>query len=385
MPYFARNATGTVRDKEQSMSDSERVFDRRVTQAAIRLSLLALLVFWCLKILGPFINPIVGGAVIAIAVQTPFGKLTHALGGRPKLAAVLLIAVALLVLIVPTIVLGASLIDSTAELSGNFMKNGIRVPTPPETVIAWPIVGERLYAIWLDASQNLESSLVKLAPYLKDAGLWLVSTMGDMGLGLVMFIVAIVIAGVLLPNGKRAANLARKVALIVAGEQGPELAELAASSVQSVTRGVLGVAVIQSILAGLGMLIVGVPAAGLWTLLILLLAVMQLPPMLVLFPVILYVFSTSSTVAAVLFTIWAAVVGLSDNVLKPLLMGHGSEVPMLVLFMGSLGGLMVGGILGLFVGAVVLSLGYTVFMAWIDAADADAADAGADADAEGTR
>jgi predicted PurR-regulated permease PerM len=383
MPYFARNATGTVRDKEQSMSDSERVFDRRVTQAAIRLSLLALLVFWCLKILGPFINPIVGGAVIAIAVQTPFGKLTHALGGRPKLAAVLLIAVALLVLIVPTIVLGASLIDSTAELSGNFMKNGIRVPTPPETVIAWPIVGERLYAIWLDASQNLESSLVKLAPYLKDAGLWLVSTMGDMGLGLVMFIVAIVIAGVLLPNGKRAANLARKVALIVAGEQGPELAELAASSVQSVTRGVLGVAVIQSILAGLGMLIVGVPAAGLWTLLILLLAVMQLPPMLVLFPVILYVFSTSSTVAAVLFTIWAAVVGLSDNVLKPLLMGHGSEVPMLVLFMGSLGGLMVGGILGLFVGAVVLSLGYTVFMAWIDAADADAADAGVDAD--GTR
>ncbi len=367
------------------MSDSERVFDRRVTQAAIRLSLLALLVFWCLKILGPFINPIVGGAVIAIAVQTPFGKLTHALGGRPKLAAVLLIAVALLVLIVPTIVLGASLIDSTAELSGNFMKNGIRVPTPPETVIAWPIVGERLYAIWLDASQNLESSLVKLAPYLKDAGLWLVSTMGDMGLGLVMFIVAIVIAGVLLPNGKRAANLARKVALIVAGEQGPELAELAASSVQSVTRGVLGVAVIQSILAGLGMLIVGVPAAGLWTLLILLLAVMQLPPMLVLFPVILYVFSTSSTVAAVLFTIWAAVVGLSDNVLKPLLMGHGSEVPMLVLFMGSLGGLMVGGILGLFVGAVVLSLGYTVFMAWIDAADADAADAGVDADADGTR
>ena len=131
------------------------------------------------------------------------------------------------------------------------------------------------------------------------------------------------------------------------------------------------------------MLIVGVPAAGLWTLLILLLAVMQLPPMLVLFPVILYVFSTSSTVAAVLFTIWAAVVGLSDNVLKPLLMGHGSEVPMLVLFMGSLGGLMVGGILGLFVGAVVLSLGYTVFMAWIDAADADAADAGVDAD--GTR
>jgi len=190
--------------------------------------------------------------------------------------------------------------------------------------------------------------------------------MGDMGMGLVMFVVSIVIAGALLPNGERAATLIRKAAFLIAGDRGPGLAELAASSVQSVTRGVLGVALIQSLLAGLGMLVVGVPAAGLWTLLILILAVMQLPSMLVLIPVIIYVFSTSSTVVAVLFMIWAVVIGLSDNVLKPLLMGQGSSVPMLVLFMGSLGGFMVSGILGLFVGAVVLSLGYTVFMAWID-------------------
>ena len=149
------------------------------------------------------------------------------------------------------------------------------------------------------------------------------------------------------------------------------MAELAASSVRSVTRGVLGVAVIQSLLAGLGMLAVDVPAAGLWTLLILILAVMQLPSMLVLIPVIFYVFSVSSTVTAVLFTIWAVLIGLSDNVLKPLLMGHGSSVPMLILFMGSLGGFMAGGILGLFIGAVVLSLGYTVFMAWVDEAHID--------------
>jgi len=149
------------------------------------------------------------------------------------------------------------------------------------------------------------------------------------------------------------------------------MAELAASSVRSVTRGVLGVAVIQSLLAGLGMLVVGVPAAGLWTLLILILAVMQLPSLLVLIPVIFYVFSVSSTVTAVLFTIWAVLIGLSDNVLKPLLMGHGSSVPMLILFMGSLGGFMAGGILGLFVGAVILSLGYTVFMAWVGEAHID--------------
>jgi predicted PurR-regulated permease PerM len=354
-----------------SSEDTEdgRDFDKRVMRAAVRLSLLAVLVFWCLRILGPFINPIVAGVVIAIAVQTPYAKLSRALGGRPKLAAVLLVAVALLVLVLPTIALGASLVETTTELSGDFIHDELKVPPPPEAVADWPLVGERLSELWLGASQNLESALVKLAPYFKDVGLWLVSSMGNLGMGLLMFVVGIFIAGALLPNGERAAMLVRRVASVIAGKRGPELADLAASSVQSVTRGVLGVALIQSLLAGLGMLVIGVPAAGLWTLLILILAVMQLPAMLVLIPVILYVFSTSSTLVAVLFAIWAVLVGLSDNVLKPLLMGHGSSVPMLVLFMGSLGGFMAGGILGLFVGAVVLSLGYTVFIAWIDDAD----------------
>ena len=355
--------------------DDDYDFDKRVMRAAVRLSLLALLVFWCLEILGPFINPILGGVVIAIAVQTPFNKLTRALGGRPKLSAGLLVLVALVGLIVPALTLGASLVDSTADLSDDVIHDGITVPPPPETVAELPIVGERLSAIWLGASQNIESALVKLSPYLKDVGLWLVSTMGDLGLGLLMFVVAIFIAGALLPNGERAARLARQVAFVIAGEQGPAMASLAASSVQSVTRGVLGVAVIQSLLAGLAMMLVGVPGAGLWTLLILILAVMQLPSVIVLIPVIFYVFSTSSTLIAILFTIWSLLVGLSDNVLKPLLMGRGSSVPMLVLFMGSLGGFMSGGILGLFVGAVILSLGYTVFMAWVD--DADVEDDGA--------
>ncbi len=344
-------------------------------QAAVRLSLLAVLVFWCLKILGPFLNPILGGVVIAIAVQTPYAKLTRALGGRPRLAAALLVAIALLVLIVPALTLGASLVDSTAGLSDDFMHDEIKVPPPPEGIAEWPLIGDRFHALWLGASQNLESALVKLAPHLKDIGVWIASTIGNLGLGLLMFVVTIFIAGALLPNGERAATLADKAAFRIAGKRGPEMVELAASSVQSVTRGVLGVAVIQSLLAGLGMMVVGVPAAGLWTLLILILAVMQLPSTLILIPVIFYVFSTSSTLVAVMFAIWAILVGLSDNVLKPWLMGRGSSTPMLILFMGSLGGFMAGGILGLFVGAVILSLGYTVFMAWIDEASVEDANA----------
>lgn len=351
--------------------DEERAFDARMVRAAVRLSLLALLVYWCLEILSPFLNPILGGVVIAVAVRTPYTKLTRVLGGRAKLAAALMVVMALVVLIVPTLSLGASLADSTAGLSDDLLHDKIEVPTPSDSIAELPIVGERLHEAWLTASQNLESALVKLAPYLKDVGVWLVSTVGDLGMGVLMFVVAILIAGALLPNGDRAARLADRVAFIIAGPRGSKLVGLAADSVQSVTRGVIGVAVIQSLLAGLGMLVVGVPGAGLWTLMILILAVMQLPSMLVLIPVIIYVFSSSSTVVAVLFTIWAALVGLSDNVLKPLLMGRGSSVPMLVLFLGSLGGFMAGGILGLFVGAVILSLGYTIFMAWVDEADLD--------------
>lgn len=356
--------------KVDHTAKEDLAFQRRATQTVIRLSLLALLVFWCLEILSPFIDPIVGGAVIAIAVHTPYTKLTSALGGRPRLAAVVLVVIALLVLIIPAIALGASLVETASDLSEGFAAQEIRVPPPPDAVASWPIIGERLHAVWLSASQNLESALVTLAPQLKNAGLAVIGAVGDLGWGLVMFIVAIIIAGALLPHREGAVTLTDKAASIVAGERGPELAELAASSIQSVTKGVIGVALIQSVLAGLGMLAVGVPGAGLLALLILILAVMQLPPMLVLIPVILYVFATSSTTVAVVFTIYAVLVGASDNVLKPLLMGHGSSVPMLVLFMGSLGGFIASGILGLFVGAVVLSLGYTIFMAWLDDAPA---------------
>ena len=358
---------------DETKTEPDRELDQRVLKAAVRLSLLALLVLWCLRILSPFVDPIVGGIVIAIALNTPYRRLTDLLGGRQKLSATILVIAGLLLLIVPTLALGASLVESSASFSEELAHDQIKIPPPPDAVAQWPVIGKHLYAIWLSTSQNLESALVKLAPYLKDVGIWLVSMVGDLGLGLFMFVVAILIAGFLLPNQRQASLLATKFAFMVAGPRGPKLVALAADSVRSVTRGVLGVAIIQSLLAGLGMLAVGVPAAGLWTLLILILAVMQLPPTLVLIPVVVYVFYTSSTTVAVLFAVWAAVVGFSDNILKPLLMGRGSSVPMLVLFMGSLGGFMSGGILGLFVGAVVLSLGYTIFMAWVDEAEGDEA------------
>jgi predicted PurR-regulated permease PerM len=366
--WFDGAAVAGFGSMSNATDEADRAYQRRVTTTVIRLAVLALLVFLCFRILSPFINPIIGGLVIAIVLHKPYERLSRAIGGRPRTAAVLVIAIALLGFLVPTLAFGASLFETASELSGALPEHGVKVPPPPDSVADWPVVGHRLDALWTSASENLESALSKLAPYLKDAGVWVVSKVGHIGWGLFLFIVSVVIAGALLPHGDAIKSLVDRFSVKMVGERGPELARLAASSVNSVTRGVIGVALIQAFLAGMGMLVVGVPGAGLWTLLVLIFAVTQLPTTIVLVPIILYVFMTHSTATGVLFAIWTGVVGVSDNILKPMLMGRGAEVPMLVLFLGSLGGFIAGGILGLFVGAVILSLGYTVFMAWLEGA-----------------
>ncbi|MEJ2177286.1 MAG: AI-2E family transporter, partial [Gammaproteobacteria bacterium] len=180
------------------------------------------------------------------------------------------------------------------------------------------------------------------------------------------FVVSILIAGVLLANDAGGGRAARAVATRLAGERGTTAVERAVATVRSVTLGILGVAMIQALLASLGMLVVGVPGAGLWALLVLILAIVQLPTILVLGPIIVYVFSTSTTVTAVVFAIWSILVGISDAFLKPLLMGRGVDVPMLVIFIGAIGGFMTSGIIGLFLGAIILALGYKLYLIWLD-------------------
>jgi predicted PurR-regulated permease PerM len=180
------------------------------------------------------------------------------------------------------------------------------------------------------------------------------------------FVVSIIIAGVLLAKADGGRQVAQAFARRVAGEQGAKAVELAGATVRSVALGILGVALIQTSLAVAGFLVVGVPGAGFWALLVLILAVIQLPTILILGPIIVYVFSTSSTVIAVVFAIWSILVGISDAFLKPLLMGRGVDVPMLVIFIGAIGGFMLSGIIGLFVGAIIFTLGYKLFLHWLN-------------------
>jgi predicted PurR-regulated permease PerM len=345
---------------------NDKLFVARALEAAIRIGLVALLLYWCFKIGQPFIEIIIWGIVIAVAIHPGYDRLKSALGGRGRLAATLITLFALIVLLVPTYMLSDSLINAVQEYSANIDKGTLSVPPPPESIRSWPVIGEPLHTFWSLASNNLAAALSKTAPYLKKYGIPLLSTAAGAGVGIVKFVVSIIIAGVLLANAVGGGRAARAIATRLTGEQGTMAVELAEATVRSVTLGILGVAVIQTLAAGLGFLVVGVPGAGLWALLVLILAVVQLPTILILGPIIVYVFATASTVIAVMFAIWSLLVGMSDAFLKPLLMGRGVDVPMLVIFIGAIGGFIASGIIGLFVGAIILALGYKLFLLWLN-------------------
>jgi len=350
-----------------SRSEEDKAFHARTMDAAIRISLLALLVLWCFNIVKPFILPVLWGAIMAVAIYPLFEKAHKKLGGREKLTATLITLLALAFLITPAVMLSGSMIDGSQEMAAEFEAGTLSVPPPAETVKDWPLVGEKLYGGWSLASTNLEAALVKFKPQVAAVGKWFISAAAGAGAGILMFVISIIVAGAFLVYARSGSQALETVASRILGDAfGKEFVDMAGATVRSVAQGVLGVALIQSILAGIGLLAIGVPYAGLWALLVLLLAIIQLPPILILGPIIVYVFSVESTVPAVIFMIWSLAVSASDAFLKPLFLGRGMDIPMMVILLGAIGGMMFSGIIGLFVGAVVLAVGYTLFMAWLD-------------------
>jgi len=352
------------------MNDSDQVqldnaFLNRTLETVIRVGLIVAVLVYCFQILRPFLTLIIWGIIIAVAVFPAYRQLTSWLGGRRKIAAALFIAAALVVLIAPTVMLSETLITGVRELSRDLQDGSLTIPPPPDKVGTWPLIGAPIEKMWDLASENIGEALKDVAPQLKTLSKWLLSVAAGAGLGILQFVVAIIIAGVLMVNATSGEQASRAIAWRLAGERGIELVDLAETTVRSVARGILGVAIIQSLLAGLGFMVAGVPGAGLWALLCMFLAIIQVGVVPIFLPIVIYVFATASTGTAVVFLIWSIFVGLIDNVLKPMLLGHGMTVPMLVIFLGAIGGFLASGIIGLFIGAVVLVLGYELFQEWL--------------------
>jgi len=344
---------------------SDGSFLARTLEATIRVGLVLLLVGWCFRIVLPFATLVLWGIIIAIASHPAYRRLEALLGGRRWLAATLFTLLLLLVLLVPIALLTQTLVQGARSLSSGLAEGTLAIPAPPETLPDWPLVGAWLERAWTLASTNLREAVRQLGPQLKPVALWLVSGAAGVGLATLQLIVAIGVAGVLLAHAREGEQVAYRIARRLGGERGNELARLAQATVRSVARGILGIALIQSLLAGLGFLAVGLPAAGLLALLCLALAVFQIGPLPILLPSVIYVFSAQSTTIAVAFLAWCTFVGLIDNVLKPIILGRGVDLPMLVVAIGAVGGLLTEGIVGLFVGPVVLAVGYTLALAWL--------------------
>jgi predicted PurR-regulated permease PerM len=334
-------------------------------EATVRIGILVLLVAWCFSIVRPFFIPIAWGVIIAVSAYPGYVGLRRLFGGRSGLAATALVILGLVLLMVPAVMLSGTLVDAAQGLAKSFHEGNLAVPPPPDSVREWPLVGEGLSTFWSQASGNLAAAVERIAPQLKTVGSWLLSTAAGAGFGILQFIVAIIIAGVFLANATASGAFARALAVRLAGERGADFAELAEATVRSVTRGILGVALIQSILAGIGFMAIGLPGAGLWALLCLLLSTVQIGIFPITLPIVIYVLATADTVPAILFLVWSLFVGTIDNILKPILLGRGVQVPMSVIFVGAIGGFITSGIIGLFVGAVVLVLGYKLFLAWL--------------------
>jgi predicted PurR-regulated permease PerM len=333
---------------------------------AIRIGVIALVIALCFTILRPFISPVMWGIILAITLFPACRRLSSALGDRVKLASTIISAVMLLLIILPSIQMVGSLVGGTKSISERIQSGEIRVPPPPDDIDTWPLIGNSLKRVWDEASANLKATLSRFQPQLKAMSLWLLKAATGTALGLVQFALAIIISGIFMANARGSGNMAKTIFVRLAGERGAGFADIATKTVRNVVRGILGVAIIQALLAGIGFWVSGVPAAGLWAFICLFLAIIQIGLFPVVIPVVIYMFYSADTATAGLLTGWLILVSLLDNFLKPILLGRGAPVPMLVIFLGAIGGFLSMGFIGLFVGAVILSIGFKLLQAWLD-------------------
>ncbi len=336
-----------------------------VIENALRLGIVALLLYAGLRIVAPFLDLIVWGIILAVALAPVHTWLMRPLGGSSVRAAIVLTLACLVFVVVPSSMLGDALGSTAYELAGDLKDGNVEIPPPPASVRDWPVVGGTVYSTWLQASTNIGELLTRSSDRVVALGGQLLRAAGAAIVGLLQFAGSILVAGFFLARREASAAAARELFVRLAPEFGERLVRLSEQTVRSVAAGVLGVAIIQATLVGIGLLVAGVPYAGVWALFCLLLGIVQLPMGIIVIPIVVYEFMEASTTEAVIFLIYIVPVMLLDNILKPILMGRGVEAPMIVIFVGALGGFAASGFIGLFTGAIVLVLVYELFQVWL--------------------
>jgi predicted PurR-regulated permease PerM len=331
----------------------------------IRLGVLGLLLYLSFILVRPFITIAIWSVVLAVALYPLYDRLADWLGGRRRLAAALLTFLSLVIVAGPVTWLALGLIDSLQLLSSRLDPATLVLPPPPDTVKSWPLVGGPIYQFWDLASTNLQAALAKIIPPLKPLAGSLLHIAAGAGTGMVKFFIAIVITGFLFSPGPSLVNAVKMFAQRVASERGEGFVELAGATIRAVSRGVIGISVLQALFAGVGLVAAGIPAASLLTSAILILGIIQIGPSIVILPLIIWSWTAMDATAALLFTAYMIPVSLMDNALRPLVIGRGLATPTLVIFIGLIGGTISLGITGLFLGPIVLAVIWELLVTWL--------------------
>ena len=341
----------------------------QVIHYTLQLLALALLLISCYLILSPFITLLVWASVLAITLYPLQKIMVGRLRGRNGWAATIITLLMLAVLIAPSVWLLLSTVKEVKSLADLYRTGQFNIPPPPEDVKDWPLIGNHVFDLWNSANSNLTSLVTEHTDQVKVVALKFLDLMSSTGKGIVMFALAVIVSGVLLAYANPSGNFIKSLIVKLIGNMGTEMNELAVVTVRNVAKGILGVAFIQSMLAGVGFVLAGIPLAGLWIVISLVLAIVQVGILPVSVGVIIYIWGHGSTLTAILLTVWMLFVGVIDNILKPIMLGKGAPVPMLVVFLGAIGGFISTGFIGLFTGAIILSIGYKLLQAWLNSSE----------------
>ena len=329
----------------------------------VRIGLLALLAFWSLKIVGPFLTVALWSAILTVGLYPVFSWLANRLGSQ-RVAAAAITVLCLMIVIGPVTWLGLGLIGAAEFVANDFDSKLFSIPLPSESVTGWPIIGEQAYQLWTRAAIDTKAVLLEIAPSLRPLGSKLLEIAGTVVFGLLEFVASILIAGFLYVPGPQLVDSMRALLRRISGQYSEEMVILAGATIRNVSRGVVGVALVQSFLAGLGFLVAGIPAAGFLGFLALLLGIVQIGPAILILPTIIWCWTAKETSTALMFTAYMIPVSLIDNILRPLVMARGLTTPMPIILIGVIGGTIADGISGLFLGPIILSVAWALSVAW---------------------
>lgn len=344
-----------------------------LARTVLGVAALASLVLGAVWVMRPFLLALVWAAMITVSTWPILLWLERRFGGRRRPAVAVMVLVLLLVLVLPVYVVISTLVENADGIVAA-VKSVLAgpLPTPPDWLRSVPLVGPKLEEGWLSLGAGVSDSLAaKLAPHAKSAVAWILERAGGLGGTIVQFLLTVAISGILFAGGETAATGMRRFCRRLAGARGEGALELAGKSVRAVALGVVVTALVQSLLAGVGLAAAGVPHAGLLTALVLVLCIAQIGPLPVLASAVIWLYATDSTAWGTALLVWSVGVVSIDNILRPVLIKRGADLPMLLIFAGVIGGLLGFGVIGLFIGPAVLAVAYTLTTSWIAQMDSD--------------